>query len=159
MTQFTRPLDIRKVEGTNYWELLAPIVFHVDTYPSDEVITVPAEFKTDFGSIPPQAWSIIGHPLGKGAQAFGVHDWDWRHPASGLPEGAKPRTRRRVYAFSCPAGRGGGSVRPSIASSARSAAGSGRSTVRRTRRAASQSCARNDTITRRGDARDSCDSL
>lgn len=95
MTQFTRPLDIRKVEGTNYWELLAPIVFHVDTYPSDEVITVPAEFKTDFGSIPPQAWSIIGHPLGKGAQAFGVHDWDWRHPASGLPEGAKPRTRRR----------------------------------------------------------------
>ena len=95
MSQFTRPLDIRKVEGTDYWDFLADIVFHVDTYPSEEVVRVKASFRSDLGSIPPQAWSIIGHPLGKGAQAFGVHDWLWQHPSDGLPEGAKPRTRRR----------------------------------------------------------------
>ena len=87
MSAFTRPLDIRKVEGTKYWTLRSEVVYHVGTYPSKEIITAPVGFKTDLGSKPRGTWWLIGHPLDEGAQAYVVHDWLMEHP-----EG---RSRRR----------------------------------------------------------------
>ena len=95
MSQFTRPLDIRKVEGTEYWTLQSEVVYHVGEYPSEEIITVPAGRKTDLGSKPRFSWLFVGHPLDEGAQAYVVHDELMEHPANGLAEGAKPRSRRR----------------------------------------------------------------
>ena len=95
MTRFTRPLDIRKIEGTKYWLLRSEVVYHVGKYPSKEIITVPAGRKTDLGSKPWFSWPFVGHPLDRGAQAYVVHDELMEHPANGLPEGKKPRTRRR----------------------------------------------------------------
>ena len=74
MSAFTRPLDIRKVEGTKYWILRSEVVYHVGTYPSEEIIRVPVGFKTDLGSKPRLTWWLVGHPLDEGAQAYVVHD-------------------------------------------------------------------------------------
>ena len=95
MSRFTRPLDIRKVEGTKCWILRSEVVYHVGTYPSKEIITVAVGFKTDLGSKPRLTWLFVGHPLDEGAQAYVLHDELLRHPANGLPVGKKPRSRRR----------------------------------------------------------------
>ena len=80
MTQFTRPLDIRKVEGTKYWLLRAEVVYHVGSVDSGEVITAPVGFKTDLGSKPRLLWWLVGHPLDEGAQAYVIHDRLLEHP-------------------------------------------------------------------------------
>jgi hypothetical protein len=46
-------------------------------YVNDEVsfyILIKEGFKTDFGSIPKFAWSLVGHPLDKSLMAYFVHD-------------------------------------------------------------------------------------
>ena len=95
MSQFTRPLDIRKVEGTKFWLLRSEVVYHVGSVDSDEIITAPVGFKTDLGSKPPAAWLFVGHPLDKGAQAYVLHDWLMQHPGQGLHIFDKVRSRRR----------------------------------------------------------------
>ena len=87
MSQFTRPLDIRKVEGTKFWLLRSEVVYHVGSVDSEEIIRASVGFKTDLGSKPPLAWFFVGHPLDEGAQGYVLHDWLMQHP-----EG---RTRRR----------------------------------------------------------------
>ena len=84
MSQFTKPLDIRKIEGTKFWVLRSDVVYHVGTYPSEEIIRVPAGFKTDLGSKPRLTWWLVGHPLDEGAQAYVLHDELMRHPANGV---------------------------------------------------------------------------
>ena len=107
MSQFTKPLDIRKVEGTKYWTLRSELVYHVGSVASDEIIRVPVGFKTDLGSKPRFTWWLVGHPLDEGARAYVLHDELMRHPANGVlpvydpcftctekPK-PKPRSRRR----------------------------------------------------------------
>ena len=92
MSQFTKPLDIRKVEGTKYWTLRSEVVYHVGTYPREEIIRVAVGFKTDLGSTPRGTWWLVGHPLDEGAQAYGLHDWLMQHPGDGVET---PRSLRR----------------------------------------------------------------
>ena len=58
MSQFTTLLKTNKI-GKNLWVLLEPFEYHVGTYPSNEIISVPIGFKTDFASIPKIFWSIL----------------------------------------------------------------------------------------------------
>jgi len=73
MSQFTTLLKTNKI-GKNLWVLLEPFEYHVGTYPSNEIISVPIGFKTDFASIPKIFWSILP-PVGKYGKAAVIHDW------------------------------------------------------------------------------------
>ena len=92
MSQFTEPLCITQLPGGKLWELTKSFDYHVGSEDSDEVITVPAGFRSDGGSVPPFAWPIVGHPLDEFAAAAFVHDWLYQHPDAGA---AKKRKRRR----------------------------------------------------------------
>jgi hypothetical protein len=73
MSQFTKPLIVKLV-GKNLWEVVEPFEYHVGSYPSDEVITVPAGKVTDFASVPRIFWWIIS-PIDTHAKAAVVHDY------------------------------------------------------------------------------------
>lgn len=73
MSSFTTPADFRFVDGYCF-ELLAPFEFHVGSYPSVDVIQVPAGFVTDLASIPRWLWSVLP-PHGQYAKAAIVHDY------------------------------------------------------------------------------------
>lgn len=91
MSAFTKPLDLRYVDG-KWWDVIADLPYHVGGEDSDEVILVEAGFRTDLGSIPRISWSVIGHPAGKYAPACVTHDKVYQYPANGVDE---PRSRRR----------------------------------------------------------------
>jgi len=94
MSQFTSPLCVEHVDG-KFWLLLEQFEYRVGSEDSDEVITVPVGFKTDFASIPGVAWSIIGHPTGRYGKAAVIHDWLYSENAGEQGDDYEPRTRRR----------------------------------------------------------------
>lgn len=73
MSTFTTPAILELV-GENRWRLAMPFEYHVGTYPSDEVICVPAGFVTDLASIPRLLWPLLP-PQGRYAKAAILHDW------------------------------------------------------------------------------------
>jgi hypothetical protein len=73
MSSFTTPADLRLV-GRYKFELLAHFDFHIGAYPSENVVSVPAGFVTDFASVPRLLWSVFP-PHGKWAKAAIVHDY------------------------------------------------------------------------------------
>lgn len=81
MSSFTSPLQV-EVIGDLQFRLLTPFDYHVGEYPSDEVITVPVGFVTDFASIPQALWSILP-PHGIYAKAAIVHDYLYEHGTKG----------------------------------------------------------------------------
>ena len=72
-TSFTKPLIVKKI-GDGTWEPYSEFDYHVGKYPSDDVITVPAGFRTDFASVPRPFWGIFP-PDGKYTAASIIHDW------------------------------------------------------------------------------------
>ena len=76
MSTFTNPLIVKHIDGRN-WELIEPFIYHVGEYPSEERITVPQGFMTDFASIPRIFWNILA-PTGKHGKAAVIHDWLYR---------------------------------------------------------------------------------
>lgn len=87
MSSFTAPLivEIEQIErdGRGLARLAATFQYHIGAFPSDDVITVPAGFVTDFASIPAILTPIFP-VLGQSAKAAVVHDWL-------LVEGVRPR--------------------------------------------------------------------
>lgn len=81
MSSFTSPLHVEVVSEYQF-QLLTPFDYHVGAYPSDEVITVPVGFVTDFASIPRAFWSIIP-PHGIYAKAAIIHDYLYTHGTKG----------------------------------------------------------------------------
>jgi hypothetical protein len=77
MGNFLSKLKVRHLDGEN-WEILEEFSYHVGHVNSDEVITVPKGFVTDFASIPRICWSLIGSPTGKYGKAAVIHDWLYR---------------------------------------------------------------------------------
>jgi len=63
-----------EVIGKNLFQLIEPLEYHVGSYPSKEIITVPEKFITDFASVPRIFWSIVS-PIDTHANAAVVHDW------------------------------------------------------------------------------------
>jgi hypothetical protein len=78
VSSFTAPLVVRieqgERDGRGLATLLAPFDYHVGTYPSADVITVPTGFETDFCSIPRLLMPFFPI-LGRAAKAAVVHDW------------------------------------------------------------------------------------
>ena len=73
MSLFTTPF-IGELIGKNRWSVYKKFTYHVDKYPSKEVITIPKGFETDFASVPRIFWLFIS-PIDKHAKAAVVHDY------------------------------------------------------------------------------------
>ena len=73
MSSFTTDLIIRHIDGKK-WEVMKPFRYRVGDRHSEEIITVPVGYITDFASIPRVFWIIIGHPAGKHGKGAVVHD-------------------------------------------------------------------------------------
>lgn len=73
MSKFTTSAKLEMLEDFK-WKLLEPFEYHVGSYPSNEVITVPAGFVTDLASIPRLFWNIFP-PYDKYAKAAIIHDY------------------------------------------------------------------------------------
>jgi hypothetical protein len=73
MSAFTTPADLRMLD--NYcWQILAAFEYHVGSYPSEEIITVPVGTITDLTSVPRILWAVFP-PHGRYAKAAIVHDY------------------------------------------------------------------------------------
>lgn len=76
--RITEAFEVRELptqrEGRPCVKLLSPIEYHVGSENSQEVVTVPAGFVTDFASVPWGLWNLFP-PLGLWARAAIVHDY------------------------------------------------------------------------------------
>lgn len=73
MSQFTTPCRV-EIIGKNLFSLTEPFEYHVGTFPSLVILTVPPNFITDFASVPRIFWSIIS-PIDTHAKAAVLHDF------------------------------------------------------------------------------------
>jgi hypothetical protein len=73
MSQFTKPF-IGELIGENLWKVYEPFEYHVGEYPSDEIVSVPVGFVTNFASVPRIFWTLIS-PVDKHGKAAVVHDY------------------------------------------------------------------------------------
>jgi hypothetical protein len=81
-TGFLTPLVAKEVDGVvrltgnGRWRLVEPLTYHSKAL--NRTITVPANFCTDFATVPrlPLAWLIAG---GVGNAPAVIHDFLWRH--------------------------------------------------------------------------------
>ena len=74
MSNFTEPLAVEAIPGTDLWRTLRPLVYFAGEEGSAERYEVPRGFPTDFGSIPRAAWPLVGHPAERPA-GYVLHDW------------------------------------------------------------------------------------
>lgn len=72
MAHFEGRIVVEYING-NTWLLLEPFVFVSDMAGR---IEVPADFSTDFNSVPRLFWRLI--PKTEFGQAAVIHDWLWR---------------------------------------------------------------------------------
>ena len=77
LSQFTTNFKGELI-GKNLWKNLEVFEYHVNTYPSDEIITVPIGFETDFASIPRFCWPLIS-PIDNHAKSAVIHDFCYFH--------------------------------------------------------------------------------
>lgn len=77
MSQFTTPFKGELI-GKNKWKTIESFEYHIGTYPSNEVIKVPAGFVTDFASVPRIFWSIIS-PVDNHGKAAVIHDYCYQY--------------------------------------------------------------------------------
>lgn len=77
MSSFTSPADLRML-GNYRWMVLAPFEYHVGSFPSATVITVPAGTVTDLASVPRVLWAVFP-PHGRWAKAAIIHDYLYGH--------------------------------------------------------------------------------
>lgn len=73
MSQFTTNFKGELI-GKNLWKNLEQFEYHVGDYPSEEIITVPVDYVTNFASVPRIFWAIIS-PIDNHAKAAVVHDY------------------------------------------------------------------------------------
>lgn len=73
MSSFTEKLYLEPV-GSNEWRLVSSFTYYVRDKNSNEKITVPAGFVTDFASVPRIFWNILP-PWGQYGKAAIIHDY------------------------------------------------------------------------------------
>lgn len=73
MSTFTTPADLRMLDDYR-WQVLAPFEYHVGSFPSSTVISVPAGTVTDLATVPRPLWALFP-PHGRYAKAAIVHDY------------------------------------------------------------------------------------
>lgn len=73
MSSFTTPADLRMLDDYR-WQLLAAFEYHVGSYPSATIISVPVGTVTDLATIPRPLWALFP-PHGRWAKAAIIHDY------------------------------------------------------------------------------------
>lgn len=73
MSTFTTPADLRMLDDYRF-QVLAPFVYHIGKFPSENVVVVPAGTVTDLASVPRLLWVILP-PHGRWAKAAIIHDY------------------------------------------------------------------------------------
>ena len=73
MSSFTKPLIVEKLDN-GLWKVARAFEYHVGEEGSNDIISVPEGFQTDFASVPRIFWVILP-PDGKYTQAAVVHDF------------------------------------------------------------------------------------
>ena len=68
---FPDSLCVEWLDGKR-WRLISSFSYHRN---NGEIIIVPKDFITDFGSKPPIVWIFIGSPTDEGGPAYLVHDF------------------------------------------------------------------------------------
>ena len=86
MSSFTSPLIVTPMPDGRRWKLLRPFSYHVGSKYSDDAITVPRDFITDFASIPQLLWMWLPY-WGKYGKAAVIHDYIYK---------TKSRTRKEA---------------------------------------------------------------
>lgn len=62
------------VLGSDYYYTTEPFIYHIEDYPSNKIVKVPAAFLTDGATIPRAFW-FWASPIGRHAQAAILHDY------------------------------------------------------------------------------------
>jgi hypothetical protein len=95
MSSFTSPLIVKVLDEYEF-ELFRSFTFHINSRYSENSITVPAGFPTDFASIPKAFWSILP-PYGKYTKAAVLHDYLYaKHEYAGVENQVIPVTRKEA---------------------------------------------------------------
>ncbi len=74
MSEFTTPLVVSPLRDGRTWIIKEQFTYHVGEHPSEETLTVPVGFHTDFASVPKIFWALI-YPYGKQGKAAVIHDY------------------------------------------------------------------------------------
>ena len=74
MSSFTTPLIVSPMPDGRRWKLHRSFEYHIGTEHSNDYISVPAGFVTDFASIPWLFWTILP-AWGKYGKAAVLHDY------------------------------------------------------------------------------------
>jgi len=74
VSSFTTPLIVTPLDDGRTWKLVEPFRYHIGDRNSEDIITIPTGFITDFASVPRIFWVLIP-PYGKWGKATVVHDW------------------------------------------------------------------------------------
>jgi len=74
MSSFTTDLIIKHIDGKEF-EVMQPFRYRVGDRHSNEIISVPVGYMTDFASIPSMFWVLLGHPAQKHGKAAVIHDF------------------------------------------------------------------------------------
>jgi len=88
MSSFTKPLRVEAVDSRT-WKLLEEFDYFIGTEDSNEYVSVPKDYETDFATIPQVFWSVIP-PWGKYGKAAVIHDflcsdkYFWRKTENGV---------------------------------------------------------------------------
>ena len=92
MARFLEPLRIEEIVGDDQrWRLLEPCLYYLQRPDGEEWVEVPANFITDFGSIPHVLWNIPGlSPFGRLRRAYAVHDKLFVAPVVRSAHSARP---------------------------------------------------------------------
>jgi len=78
MSSFTDPLTVTKI-GERLWRVEREFTYYIGKENSNDFVTVPKGFETDFASVPRGLWNILP-PDGFYTQAAVLHDFMCAHP-------------------------------------------------------------------------------
>jgi len=74
MSSFTSPLIVSPLDDGRHWRLVSPFTYHIGTAYSKDFVRVPADFVTDFASVPSFLWSFLPS-WGRYGKASVLHDY------------------------------------------------------------------------------------
>ena len=77
MSKFLTPLKVEVIDNFKF-RIIEEFSYHVGSYDSEDKITVPVGYETDFASIPKFMWGVLP-PHGKYAKAAVIHDYLYSH--------------------------------------------------------------------------------
>lgn len=74
MSSFTTDLKLQPLDDGKTFRLLEPFRYRLGSLDSQNIITIPEGFETDFASVPQIFWNILP-PWGKYGKAAVLHDY------------------------------------------------------------------------------------